>query len=276
MLSPPPRKWIRDGKTTIDYSRSAPHFIQEHRLWEGFRSYSWFAKGLIIIAIILGLDFITSLPSFFASDDQNATSGGVFGIIQSFSLDSTNEYFNGSFKYLILIGIEIIIFHFTRRSMMIVTSSHIDTDFKTFIGAEKRMIKVAFFSFVMESIFRFLFNTSLSIFGLDALQAVALFGIQSYYLGFAIVDNYNELYDMTIKQSHRYTFHFAPVALITGAILNVFMKIPIIGVIAGPVLCAVIATLAMHQLANLDGDRAWVYVEKEKKAKSKKRKKSKS
>ena len=270
----PQKNWIRDGKVTIDSSRTAPKFIRQHRLWEGFRSYKWFVKGMIIIAIILGLDFITSIPDLFSGDDQDAQNNGLglFGTLTSNALN-VDSYMNGSFKYLILIGIEIIIFHFTRRAMMVVTGDHIPTDFNTFIGAEKRMIKVAIFSFFMETLFRFLFNTTLSFFGVSGLEMIVLFGIQSYYLGFAIVDNYNELFDMTIKQSHRYTWQYAPVALITGAIINVMMKIPIIGVIAGPVICAVIATLTMHHLANLELDRSWVYVEKDKKKKPRRAKK---
>lgn len=267
----PRKKWFRDGKATISASRSAPRFIQEHRLWQGFRSYSWVVKGMIVIAVILGFNFVTSLWDILGSGSQDAQNNAGLSFLGGFASNAldVDSYMNGSFKYLILIGIEIIIFHFTRRTMMVVTDDFIPTDFKTFIGAEKRMIKVAIFSFFMETVFRFLFNTTLSIFGLSALEVVALFLIQSYYLGFAIVDNYNEIYKMTIKQSHRFTWQYAPVAFITGAILNVLMKIPLIGVIAGPVICAVIATLAMHHLANLEGDRAWVYVEKEKKKPSK-------
>ena len=189
------------------------------------------------MAVLLGLEFVLSLPSLLGSagsdsaQDQNAL--GLLDTVGS-TFASASDYMNGSFKYIILIAIEIIIFHFTRRAMMAVTDDFIPTDFKEFIRAEKRMIKVAIFSFFMETFCRLVFNTTLAFFDMSVLEGVALFGIQSYYLGFAVVDNYNELYDMTIKQSHRYTWQYAPVALITGAILNVMMKVPVIGVIVGP------------------------------------------
>ncbi len=263
-IEEPHKDWIRDTRSTIDHTMGGTKFIKTNRLWEGFGQYRWLIKGGIIILIILGIDVVTSLPDLFSSNTDSTSEASTGSILNSLSLVSLEEYLGGGIKYVLLIAIEIIIFHFTRRSMMIITNDHIDTSFKTFIKAEKRMIRVAIFSFIMETIFRILSNTLLAIVGFEIAQGVMLFLIQSFYLGFAIIDNYNELYDMTLRQSHRYTWHFAPVAIITGAIVNVLMFIPALGIVIGTVICSVIATLTMHELTNREGGLDWVFVEKDK------------
>jgi len=271
----PARKWVRDTQLTVDSSRRSVDFIKEHRLWEGFKSYRWFVKALVVVGVFLGIRLFFSLDDLLGAgaEGQQAALSSYFN---GLTLDSISSYFGGGLKYVILIALELIIFHFTRRTMMVVTGEHIDTSFKTFIKAEKRMILVAIFSIIMEALWKFGANTVLSIFGLaDTLEWGVGFLIQSFYLGFAIVDNYNELFHMTIRQSHRYSLQYAPVVFITGAILFAMLEIPIIGVILGPVICAVIATLTMHQISTRDTDMAWVYVEKEKKKKKKRRRKKK-
>lgn len=269
--SKPPKKWIRDTQRTLEYGRTGPGFIKDHELWKGFGQYKWLIKGGIIIVAILSIDIISSIPDLFNGQSLSMDRGANAN--SGFSLSSMEQYLGGGVKYLLLIGIEIIIFHFTRQTLMRVTGEPIPTDFKTFIGAEKRMIKVAIFSYVMETVFHVLSNTVLGIFGLGSIKLVMLFLIQSFYLGFALVDNYNELFDMTLAQSHRYTWHFAPVAILTGAIVNLLMNIPVLGIIAGTVVCSVIATLTMHELTKKEDGLDWAFVEKKKRKKKMKTKK---
>jgi len=250
--------------------RDAPEFIYEQKLWRGMKNYKWLMKTLVVGSVLLGLMTLESVGDHINQGHNFAS------MVPSFSLDDLMEYFNGSHKYLILIVMEIVIFHFTRRTMMIVTQTEIDTSFNTFITAEKRMIQVAFYSFILESVWRFVANTSLSILDITEWMIVpAMLIIESFYLGFAVIDNYNELLNMSIKQSHKYTFHHAPVAVIIGFILFLILKIPILGVLIGPVICAVIATLIMHEITAQSSDMAWVYVVKEKKSKKSKKKNKK-
>lgn len=268
----PKRQWVRDGRVTMDYTRQSVDFIKEHRLWEGFQSYTWLVKGMMIGGILLSLHVLSSWNTILYSQDAG-DNASVMSFFSSISLESLSSWTEGSMKYVILIALEIVIFHFTRRSLMIATGDRIDTSFKTFIAAEKRMIQVAFFSYIAEKIFVGISNAGLSLFNLDLLQAPVGFIIASFYLGFAIVDNYNEIYKMTIKQSHRYTWHYAPVALIIGAMLNIMIQIPIFGFIIGPVFCAVIGTLAMHHISPELADMAWVYVENKRGRRKKNKKK---
>lgn len=270
-MQAPERQWVKSTKCTFENGMTSVPFIKEHRLWEGFKSYSWLIKGLGILGIILGLKFASDIWTFLTTDSLSQDSMlNASSLISSFSDVALSGYFDGGLKYVILIALEIVIFHFTRRALEALTGDKKDTSFKAFITAEKRVIKVALFSFFMESVCRFVGYIVFSIFGYAYLEPYYMFFITSFYLGFAVVDNYNEVYELTIKESHRLTQHFAPVAIIVGAMINVLLNLPLIGLIVSTVLGAVIATLTMHHLTNGGRDLAWVKKKKIKKRRKKK------
>lgn len=266
----PSRKWIRDTKTVIKYTKEASTFIDKHKLWRGLAHYSWLLKGIVIVAAIGGLYTISFITDLF-SGDANITQNTLMASFESFSLDGIAGFFDGSMKYVILAAVEVIIFHFTRRTMMLITKRPIDTSWDTFVNAEKRMIAVTFVAFGLEKAFGLGWEIFSGIFGFDFFGPVFMVLVQSFYLGFAIIDNYNELYDMTIKQSHRFTWHYAPVALVVGGMLNLMLHVPLLGVLIGPIICAVVATLTMHYINNEDKGVAWVFVKTKKKKKTKKK-----
>ena len=76
--------------------------------------------------------------------------------------------------------------------------------------------------------------------------------IQCYFLGFAVIDNYNEIYKLSIKESAKYTRIYAGVALGIGAAVYVLMLLPIIGTIFAPLLGAVAGTMTMYELEQKD------------------------
>ncbi len=268
----PSRKWSRDISTTIRCCKEASPFIEKHRLWKGMTQYSWLVKGVVIIAFIAGLKTLSFISDLFFSD-ANSTKASLLATFEGISLSSITGFFDGGLKYVFLALVEVLIFHFTRRTMMIISDESFDTSWSNFVKAEKRMIVVTFVAFVLEKVFTLGWNIFSGIFGFEFLEVFYIAVIQSFYLGFAIIDNYNEMYNMTIKQSHRFTWHYAPVALIVGGMLNLILYIPFIGVLIGPIICAVIATLTMHALTKEDKGVAWVYVQKKKKPKVKIKKK---
>lgn len=95
---------------------------------------------------------------------------------------------------------------------------------------------------------------------MEFMKPVLVFAVQCYYLGFTIVDNYNEQFGLSIKDSAKYTYqNHLGVALGVGLILNILLFIPVLGVVVGPLLSAVTATLVMYQLSDLhllEGDLA--------------------
>ena len=105
----------------------------------------------------------------------------------------------------------------------------------------------------------FIVKIGLGIIGFTFLKPVATLLIQSYFLGFAIIDNYNELYHMDIKQSLNYANQYGGVTLIIGLSAYIMMLIPLVGTVAGPLIGAVVAALTMHELFLKDRNMAWVF-----------------
>ena len=81
---------------------------------------------------------------------------------------------------------------------------------------------------------------------------VALLIVQCFFLGFAIIDNYNEIYKMTIKQSFKFTQQYIGVALAVGVVVYMLMLLPLVGTVLAPLLGAVVSTMTMYQLEKKD------------------------
>jgi uncharacterized protein YqgC (DUF456 family) len=256
----------RDGALTIRNFKDLSDFIRRHRLWEGVMHYTWLSKFLIITGIIGSLAFITFIFRYWSEALANnpLTLSSVGSALGGFFAEGYDLFVIGGLKYVILILMEVVIFHFARRTLEIKTGQKNDTSIKTFIGAQVRMVKVAIYSFCMESILSIFAGIILSMLGFSIIKPAITLLIQSYFLGFAVVDNYNEIYHMTIRQSSLYTLQYASVSLIIGLIVYVIMLVPLAGSIVGPLIGAVVATLTMYELHRQDDNMAWIFTSQEK------------
>lgn len=257
---------IRDVKiTTVNY-QNVPTFCNEHRLWEGLLKYKWLGRILILAAVILSVQFLRSCLNWWeeSTTAENVSLSAVGGLIGNIFKDGYDLFVIGGLKYIVLVLVEVIIFHFTRRTLEIVTNDSVDSSFSAFVEAQKRMVGVVIYSFIMESVFSVLAGIGLNILGIGLIKPGIVFLIQCFFLGFAIIDNYNEIFHMTIKQSFKYCLQYAGVALAIGVPVYVIMLFPLLGTIAGPVIGAIAATITMNQLFVRDQNMAWVFVEKPK------------
>lgn len=230
-------------------------FIQEHRLWEGFWKYGWVSRLLIVAALLIGLKFLSIAVNWF----QNISAGNPQQAFQSmgmlaeqFFTEGFGFMFSGSMKYVMLILLEVLVFHFSRRTVYILTGNEANAEFQDFVDAQVRMIKVGVYAWVMELIFTIMFKVFFGIFGfLDFLQPAFVFAIQCYFLGFAILDNYHEQFGLSIKESRQYALNYIGVAAAAGLVAYLLMLVPVAGVIAAPILTSVAATLVMYELSDL-------------------------
>ncbi|MBK8505119.1 MAG: hypothetical protein IPL46_24685 [Saprospiraceae bacterium] len=113
------------------------------------------------------------------------------------------------------------------------------------------MIKVSIFTFAMELVASIAIKVVLSILGFDLIKGVLLFLTQCFFLGFVMIDNYNEIHHLEIKESYKHTLKYAGVAVGIGIVLYVLIIIPVIGPFAGPMIAAIAATLVMHEQEGL-------------------------
>ncbi len=235
--------------TSLLTHKEAFEFIRENKLWQGLGQYGWFSKALLFMGLYLGWQAFDSMAD--AVDEVSHAQHTFQAISQSFShlLSDGFDFFNSSFfKYVVFILMEVVVFHFARRTLEIKTKKNFDTTFDAFWAAEKRMIKVAIRCAIIEWALLVAISTTLSILGLSFFKPILALILQCYFLGFLMLDNFNEIFHLTIKESASLTRAYAGVALAIGFVSYLLMLIPVIGTFLAPLLGAVTATLSMHQL----------------------------
>ncbi|MFK7770691.1 MAG: EI24 domain-containing protein [Saprospiraceae bacterium] len=252
----------RDFIVTIKNYREVLPFIKANQLWKGFLDYSWVTKFLLLIGVLVSLKFAGVFNDFFSQTSQQGISFNSLGSLVGNTIDEGYDLFKMSgFKYAILILSEVVIFHFARKTLEVLTGEKADATFNTFLKAQVRMFKVVLFAYVMETLSTVLVGVGLSILSLGAIKPVVNFIIQCFFLGFVIIDNYNEIFHMSIKQSFKYTRQYTGVSIGIGIVVYVLMLLPVLGAFLAPLLAAVTATITMYELDKKDDSLEEVFVE---------------
>ena len=228
----------------------ANDFIKTNKLWKGLFKMKWVFWTAIIFSIIFSFHFISVFFEWIRvilmgqQQEESAflASNNMFNSIQLFG----NEVFvSGGVKYLIFIFAEVIIFHCTVTTINILSGKKQRPKFKDFINAEKRMIVVSLTAWIMEIIVSFAIGLILSILGLNMIKKFSEFIIQFYFIGHLFLDNYNEQFGLTVKESFRHIRTHAGAAIAIGAVAYFLFLIPIVGMIVAPILGAVTGALYM-------------------------------
>jgi CysZ protein len=237
-------------------------FIREHRLWDGFWRYSWFSIILIVIGVLFSLRFYSTFTDWIWNITLNPVEIGertrdIFGKLKS---QGSGFLFSSSFKYIVFILMEIVIFHSVGRTIEILRKGEErKPTFKIFLRAQIRMIEISFRAWVYELIAMIFISIGVGLLGVEFLKMPILFLIQVYLIGFAMVDNYNERLGMKIKESIVFTGNYKGVAVAVGLVVYVIMLIPLAGAFLGPLIGGVTATLMMHKLIKPDENDAYDY-----------------
>ncbi len=249
------QKNISQFKTGFFKVRESIDFIRKHQLWNGLDRYGWLSKLLIVVAILLGLSFIKIVVNWWDKSDASS----IYAASQSvgmLAMDIFNEgflpIFTSGSNYLLLALVEVLVFHFSRRTLEILTKKAGETAFKDFINAQKRMIKVMFFAWIAGMVIEVILSIVFGIFEfLSFLQSPLSLVVEIYFLGFAILDNYNEQFGLKVKESFKYLQDYMGLVLSIGLIVYLLIQVPIFGPIVAPIVAAVAGTLAMYELADL-------------------------
>lgn len=252
----------RDFIFTIKNYREVLPFIRANQLWKGFLDYSWVTKFLLLVGALASLKFAGVFNEFFAqTSEQGVSFNSVSNLIGNTIDEGYDLFMNSGFKYAILILSEIVIFHFARKTLEVLNGEKAEASFQTFIQAQVRMFKVVLFAYVMETLSTVLAGVGISILGVEFIKPVINFIIHCFFLGFVIIDNYNEIYHMTIKQSFKYTRQYTGVSIGIGIVVYVLMLLPVLGAFLAPLLAAVTATITMYELDKKDDSLEEVFVE---------------
>ncbi|MCB0601820.1 MAG: hypothetical protein KDC28_11350 [Saprospiraceae bacterium] len=243
--------FVYDLAYTLSRIKDAVHFIRDNRLWEGMMGYSWLSRILLVVGLLLSLKFVVSFFKWYEQgvneDHHNAVYQAFASTGHAFS-DSLGFMFNGSFKYILLIVFEIFIFHFSRRAIEILTGMKTHSDWKDFVAAQKRMIQIAIRNYAFEMVIVVLIGIPLGMIGMAFIKPVVAWLIGCYFIGFTLIDNYHEVYELNIKESEKRTKSYLGVSFGVGLVANTLMFLPVIGSLIGSILGAVLAAMCMYDL----------------------------
>ena len=236
--------------------REAPQFFRKNHLWKGVWRYGWFTRILIVIVLLVGMNLLMILWRWWWKADLDNLGDAVSSmglLVTDFAKEGSQYLFMGGTKYVILILMEVFIFHICRRTVAILTGKDSASSFDEFIKAQIRMIRVSIRSWIRESIVILLIGVVFGMAGIwGFMKPVLIFAVQCYYLGFTLIDNYNEQFGLSVKESARYTYNnYVGATLGLGLVLNILLFIPLLGAVIAPFLSAVTATLVMYELSDL-------------------------
>ncbi len=240
-------------------------FIRDNKLWQGLFRLKWVLWLSIGLGLIISFMFISTFSAWVTEMYFGEFHGS--SMLASISLFSSMEFFgdrfffDGSLKYLILIFVEVIIFHCTINTLNILSGENHKPQFADFINAEKRMIQVSFMAWIFELVAGILVAVFLSIIGLEGIKKIVLLFIEFYFIGHLFLDNYNEQYGLSIKESFYTIRDHAGAAIGVGFVAYVLFLIPIVGLIVAPILGAVTGAMYMYSnKVNAELDRQFELV----------------
>lgn len=262
----------------------APKFIIDHKLWKGFFDHVWVSLFSFIIAVLFSYILVNNFLDknsaneaipIEASLEENENTQEVK---EDFSSNEANEYvqgsnvkgeeklnakikkeggvlfFSGGMKYLLLILLEVLIFHFAVKTYSILKGKSTVLKFNDFYKAEIRMITVMVQSLIKTGIGYLVLTVLLNIIGYEFLKSPLMFIVYSYFIGHAFLDNYNEQHALSISKSDKIIRKKFGASTALGMLGSVIMLIPVIGPLTAPLFCSVTATLYgyRNQIENVD------------------------
>lgn len=243
----------------------ANEFIKDNTLWKGLFKLKWVFWLAIIFSMIISFQFISVffewIQVMFLGDQEGSDFHTNTSMLSNIQVFGNEVFLTGGVKYLIFIFAEVIIFHCTVTTINILSGKTQRPKFKDFLNAEKRMILVVLTAWIMEIIVSFVIGLILSIFGLNLIKKFAEFIIEFYFIGHLFLDNYNEQFGLTVKESFRHIRGHAGAAIAIGAVAYFLFLIPVVGMIVAPILGAVTGALYMftHQIHD-DKERIYDFV----------------
>jgi|GEM_PF-1089377 len=259
---------------------STPTFIIENKLWKGFLDHKWVLIFSIAIAGLFSYIFCKDVYIYFTEprglvtpvdiptdglDDGIALleegqklipEEGLAGMdTAKEALKDTKEkltkehkpLFSGSLKFLLLVLLEVVIFHFSVKTNNILKNESKVLIFKDFFKAQKRMILVMGRKWLYGLLMYILISIICGLIGTDFLKDAVMFLIYGFYLGFAFLDNYLEQHGFKIRHSAKcIQSHFGASALF-GVIASLLLSVPLLGPLVVPLLFGIAATRYGHE-----------------------------
>jgi len=242
-------KILHQFKAVLPLHEKAYQFAKKNKVWNGLFKIKWIVITGVCLSALISYRFISLFTDWFSdifrsevevTAVQSATM--LFGNMSEFGSDL---FISGSYKYMILIFVEIIIFYCVVNTLNIIRNQNFRPQFKDFAKAQKRMVLVGIRAWSQEIIVSYIIGLLLGIIGFSFLKAPTVLLIQFYFIGVLFLDNYTEQFGITIKDSFTIIRSHSGAAIGIGLVAYVLFLIPLVGLIVAPILGGITAALYM-------------------------------
>jgi len=241
---------------SIESMKKVVPFIKENKLLSSIKNHKWISIITLIASILITYILICNCIDYFSSSPLkneaiNLEIDDKINEEQISRLKDTSKtlLLTGGWKYLFLIVFELVIFFFATQTLAILKGIKINPTLKQFIKAEKRMIKVMVRNFIQALIIGIVVHIVLSIASQKQYTGIIMFFVHAYYIGFAFMDNYNEQFEIEIKESQKIVLKHGYASTFLGVVISLLLYIPLLGPLITPLFGAITATLYGHKNA---------------------------
>ncbi|WP_116124975.1 hypothetical protein [Lewinella sp. IMCC34183] len=238
--------------TLLTFPR-AWRFMLNHRLWNGLRQYGWVARGLVVTGVLMGLFMIGEVVDWWqkhTDDPIYSLAIGGDSLLLRLVYDAYDSLSDGALNYVVLVLLEVVTYHFMRRTLQIIIQKDVEEAhlFRPFLQAQIRMFKVLTMGLILQTIIVDVFGEMLP----GSLQGLFAVLVEATILGYAIADNYNEQFDLGIRQSLRHLWrHHVAICMGLGIPLFIMLKVPLFGTVLGPLVTSVAAGIVLREKSDL-------------------------
>jgi len=152
------------------------------------------------------------------------------------------------YKYILLVLLSPLLAYISERTEEIETGANYPFSWPQLLKDAWRGIKLSTFNFIKEiTLVIILFLLGL-IPGAAVVTTPLIFLIQSYFVGFSMIDYFLERRRLSPGESRRTVKGLRGLSVSTGAVFNALLFVPVIGVLLGPPLAAIAATRSLVKL----------------------------
>jgi len=239
-------------KTSIFSYWRTFRFIESHNLWRLLILPAiinlFIAIVIVVLAIKLSRNIVEGMMSNFrfAEDDQELHSlyrGFLMVVIRA----GVFFFFLKVFRYLTLLLLSPIFVMFTARVQTIACGHADHTTALSYLKSCFRGTRIALKNFVIEVILSTLIlSVSFIAAWIAPIAPLAILFIESYFMGYSFADYRNDHHHLTSRQSHQVINSYPGLIIGNGLCFNLFLLIPVIGILFAPVFALTASGLAIN------------------------------
>lgn len=232
-------------------------FVSAHGTYWMFlipAAISLLVSGLVFFGGYNLLPMLRSLVVDFLPFDQWTWSWGsriesiLGGITMVLATALSIFLYISVYKYILLVLLSPLLAYISERTEELETGANYPFSWPQLFKDAWRGVKLSTLNFAKEiSLVALLFLLGL-IPGLAIVTTPLIFLIQSYFVGFSMIDYFLERRKLSSRESRRAVKGLKGLSISTGVVFNALLFVPIVGVLLGPPLAAIAATRSLIKL----------------------------